>query len=340
MSLLPTGNRQVSGLDLLFIAAAVALLLFALLAIGVAKRRRGRGIEPPDPRPSAPIPPPASTGEPAITRPPPSGAAPSPTAGHPTPYAPWRLLASNMANPDSAGGPLYRLSFTPEDDLPVWHAGAIATVYCGPAQDVLGADIAPVAASGDYMIASLPEDDVLELVVRLISIDGQDGKRSRWLCGELQTGQQVAIAVRDDPAFLPPPDPVPLILIGNATGIAGLCAHIKARSLGTRNWLIFGDRNSADDDVLAAEITEWVSTGHLERCDLVLPGEGAEQRHVTDQIDDANGPLLDWTLAGAAIYVCGSRLMGDDVHEALSTLLSAEVLEAMAEAGLYRRAIF
>ncbi|RYG03397.1 MAG: oxidoreductase, partial [Caulobacteraceae bacterium] len=137
-----------------------------------------------------------------------------------------------------------------------------------------------------------------------------------------------------------PPDEIPLILIGNATGLAGLHAHIRARPAGTRNWLIFGDRNAADDKVLAAEIADWVSTGHLERCDLVFPGEGQEQRHVTDQIEDAAEPMLDWALAGAAIYICGSTRMGDDVHATLSRLLGPEVIEAMADEGLYRRSLY
>ena len=47
-----------------------------------------------------------------------------------------------------------------------------------------------------------------------------------------------------------------------------------------------------------------------------------------------------WVLAGSAIYVCGSKRMGDDVNAALARLLGGEVLEAMAEAGLYRRSIY
>ncbi len=255
----------------------------------------------------------------------------------PPPYSVWRLVSRNIANPDSAGGPLYRLRIEPEGELPAWQAGAVARIYCGPARDALGRSRKARCPEGDYLIGSLPDDGAVDLVIRLRH--GNDDSRSHWLCEELSIGEQVALALRDDPGFGPPPDALPLILIGNATGLAGLHAHIRARPPGTRNWLIFGDRNSAEDDVLAAEIAEWVSTGHLERCDLVFPGEGAKQRRVVNQMDDAGEALLDWALAGAVIYVCGSTPMGDDVHAKLSRLLGADVLEAMAEAGLYRRSL-
>ena len=330
-----------SGFNYLMLGlAAFTALLFVLLLAMIARRTQGRGgFEEPDPQP-APEPEPLPQPRPAAVPPPASVAVPDAP-----PYAAWRLLSRDLANPGSAGGPLFRLRFAPEERLPYWHAGAIARVYCGPAQEAIGPSVPAAAPAGDYMIGSLPEDGAVDLVVRLRSgayaEEGRadEGRRSHWLCEELQTGQQVALALRDDPAFGPPPDEVPLILIGNATGIAGLQAHIRARPPGTRNWLIFGDRNSANDQELAAAITEWVSTGHLERCDLVLPGEGQEQRRVTDQLADAGETLLDWALAGAAIYLCGSVPMGDDVHATLTRLLGGEVLEAMSDEGLYRRAL-
>ncbi len=321
--------------------ACAAGLLFVLIAVGMARRTRGEGIEPPDPRPE-PLPVASATPVPQVYALSAAGFAPTPTPDIPfPPYTAWRLVARTLANPDSAGGPLYRLRLIPEGDLPDWQPGAIARVYCGPAQDILGPGGAAMASEGDYMIGSLPVDGAVDLVVRIsTSAQHSDAHRSNWLCREIDTGQQIALTLRDDPGFAPPPDDVPLILIGNATGIAALHAHLKARPQGTRNWLIFGDRSSADDQVLAAEIAEWVSTGHLERCDLVFPGEGREQRRVVDQIHDARAPLLDWIFAGGAIYVCGSRRMGNDVTAALSTLIDADTLEALAEAGLYRMSVY
>lgn len=320
-----------SGFNYLMLAGAgVAVLLFILFAFVLARRGHGGGgFEAPDRRPA---PGPAPTAAPT--------ASPAPPPPLP-PYAPWRLVTREIANPDSAGGPLYRLKLEPEEALPRWRAGAVAHVYCGPPADVFEGG-SPTAPAADYMIGSLPDEGRVEIVVRLCAQQQspEQARRSRWLCQEIETGQQVAMALRDNPDFVPPPEDVPLILIGNATGLAGLQAQIKARAQGTRNWLIFGDRNSAGDKALAAEITHWVSTGHLERCDLVFPGEGREQRHVTDQIEDSRAPLLDWVLAGGAIYVCGSTLMGDDVHAALANLLGVDVIDVMAEQGLYRRSVY
>ncbi|MET0373695.1 MAG: oxidoreductase [Rhizorhabdus sp.] len=319
-----------NGFNYLMLAGAGgAVLLFILLTLALTRRGRvGGGFGAPTPPPAPQL---APSSAPAAAIP----AAPLP------PYRPWRLVARDIANPDSAGGPLYRLKLEPEGSLPGWRAGAVANIYCGPAADALDTGPGVSALAGDYMVGSLPEDGAVEIVVRLYAQQTPDQtRRSRWLCQEIETGQQVALALRDNPDFVPPPQEVPLILIGNATGLAGLQAHIKARPPGTRNWLIFGDRNSAGDRALAAEITDWVSSGHLERCDLVFPGEGREQRHVTDQIEDARTPLLDWVLAGAAIYVCGSRLMGEDVHSALISLLGEDVVDEMAEQGLYRLAVY
>lgn len=318
---------------LLLVPAAIAVLLAFLLAFILARRLRGEGLEAPDPRPKPRAAPPAAP-VPVIPVP------VIPEADQPI-YGAWRLVERILANPDSAGGPLYRLCFTPEGDIPQWRPGAVARIYCGPASDVLAPEGSPACPAGEYMIGSLPTDGLLDLVIRLAIGQGVgEQPRARWLCQSLEVGQQVAIALRDQPSFLPPPESVPLILIGNAIGIGGIVAHIKARPAGTRNWLIFGDRNSAEDRMFAAEVTDWVSSGHLERCDLVFPREGETQRLVIDQIEDAREPLLDWALAGCAIYVCGSRRMGDDVHGALARLLGSEVLVAMADAGLYRRAVF
>lgn len=321
---------SVSGFNSLMLAlAACAALLFVLLLVVLVKRTRGHGgLEPPAARPTRP----AEIAPPALAA----------DRAEPVPhYTAWRLRTREVANPSSAGGPLFRLRLIAEDAMPAWQAGAVARVYCRPAQEALGANGTANAPVGDYMIGSMHEDGAIDLVIRVrADLPSHQGGRSSWLCQGLQIDELVALAIRDNPGFAPPPDRVPLILIGNATGLAGLHAHLRARPPGTRNWLIFGDRNSANDKTLAAEIADWVATGHLERCDLVSPGEGEERRHVVDRIREASEPVLDWALAGAAIYVCGSRRMGDDVHAMLGRLLGEEVVDVMSQEGLYRRLLY
>jgi len=320
-----------SGFNYLRLAlAGIAAMLFLLLLVQLSRTARRGAVEALGPD-HLPMPP-------AATVTPPDDIAPLPGG---TNYTPWRLISRTVANAGSSGGPLYRLRIEPEGQLPHWHAGAIARVYCGPATDL--ADGVPPQGdrAADYMIGSLPKDGAVELAIRLRPARGpRPPRRSRWLCAEIEPGEQVAMAVRDQPDFATPADEVPLILVGNATGIAGLQSHLKARPPSTRNWLIFGDRRSADDETLAGMITDWVSTGHLQRCDLVLPGDGSEQRRVVDQLSDAGETLVDWALAGAAIYVCGSTPMGNDVDAVLRKLLGPEVVDAMAEHGLYRTTLY
>lgn len=247
----------------------------------------------------------------------------------PLAYRPWRLMSRTLLNPGSERRPAYRLRFEPEDALPDWRPGATAQVYPGPADEVFDHSV----AIREYPIASLPSEGGIELIVR-----DEGESNSDWLCEGLETGQGALLSIIANPEFVPPADDVPLILIGNGVGIAGLRAYIRARSPGTRNWLIFGEHMSAFDALLGPEIADWMSTGHLERCDLVFSRDGAERRHVSDQIRDSASPLFDWVLADAAIYVCG-RQGGFivDVDTALAQVLGSDVLDALKPAGLYKQ---
>ncbi|MDB5687464.1 MAG: Sulfite reductase flavoprotein alpha-component [Rhizorhabdus sp.] len=256
------------------------------------------------------------------------------------PFTPWRLISRELINAGSSGSPIYHLRLEPEDALPEWRAGTIVEVYPGPADQAADGD--PAHESRNYSVASLPADGAVELVVRARrNAEGVWGIGSEWLCHLVQPGQRVALRLRDNPGFAPPPDDVPMILIGNGSGIAGLRAHIRARPPGTRNWLIFGERNSAYDCLMGTEIANWVSIGHLERCDLIFSRDGPTRRYVRHHIADAEAQILDWILAGAAIYVCGNLLgMGNDVDAELKRILGREVLDAMVIDGRYRRDVY
>jgi sulfite reductase (NADPH) flavoprotein alpha-component len=262
-------------------------------------------------------------------------------------YAGWRLISRDIINPGSEGAPMYHIWLQPEDVLPEWEAGSIAEVYPGPADQAIpdiversGAPMrSPPLPHREYSVASVPAEDAVELVIRLrYNEDGGLGIGSNWLCHEVQPGQRVALRLRPNPSFRPPADDVPMILIGYGSGIAGLLGHIKARSPGTRNWLIFGERNSAYDCLMGKEIADWVSTGHLERCDLIFSRDGAERRYVRHHLADVEAQVLDWILADASIYVCGNLSgMATDVDAELTRILGRDVLDAMIADGRYRR---
>ncbi|TZG27805.1 sulfite reductase subunit alpha [Sphingomonas montanisoli] len=260
----------------------------------------------------------------------------------PPEYGAWRLVRRDHLNPGSAGKPAYHIRLEPQGDLPNWIPGAIAEIYPGPAEPILTGGEAPTLPHREYSIASLPGDGGIELVIRLRHLeDGTYGLGSGWLCNEAPIGAAIGMRLRANSGFAPPADDVPMILIGNGTGIAGLRAHIKARPAGTRNWLIFGERNSAHDSLLGTEIAEWIASGHLERCDLVFSRDGEGPRYVADQIDVAQDEILTWVMAGGAIYVCGSLSgMAGDVDTTLARILDREILDDLVDQGRYRRDVY
>jgi sulfite reductase (NADPH) flavoprotein alpha-component len=265
-------------------------------------------------------------------------------------YTGWRLISRDIINSGSEGAPMYHIYLQPEDALPDWKAGTIAEVYPGPADQAIAAIVerpgahmrSPPLPHREYSVASVPTEDAVELVIRMRrGTDGAPGIGSRWLCHDVQPGQRVALRLRANPSFGPPADDAPIILIGYGSGIAGLLGHIKARRPGTRNWLIFGERNSAYDCLMGEEIADWVSIGHLERCDLVFSRDGAERRYVRHHLADVEAQVLDWILAGACIYVCGNLGgMATDVDAELTRILGRDVLDAMIADGRYRREVY
>ena len=226
--------------------------------------------------------------------------------------------------------------------MPEWIPGAIDEIYPGPADPILTGGQAPSLQHREYSIASLPGDGGVELIVRLRHLDdGTFGLGSGWLCTEAEVGAPIGLRLRANSGFAPPSDETPMILVGNGTGIAGLRAHIKARPTGTRNWLIFGERNSAHDALLGQEIAEWIASGHLERCDLVFSRDGEGPRYVADAIDVAQDEVLTWVMAGAAIYVCVSLSgMAGDVDTTLARILDREILDDLIDQGSYRRDVY
>lgn len=196
----------------------------------------------------------------------------------------------------------------------------------------------------EYSIASLPVDGRLELLVRqALQADGRLGFGSGWLTRHAAIGGRIALRIRENRGFHPPPAGRPLILIGNGTGMAGLRAHLKARAaagLG-RNWLLFGERTSAHDFFYRDEIQGWRDQGLLARLDLAFSREAGAHRYVQDCLADAGATLREWVKEGAAIYVCGSlQGMASGVTAKLEAALGRECLDEMAEDGRYRRDVY
>ena len=253
----------------------------------------------------------------------------------PPAYDPWRLVERTLVNPGSPGGGAWHLAFEAVGDAPVWSAGDIAEIGL-PERD--GA----TPGSREYSIASLPSDGRVEFLIRLMRHpDGTPGLASGWLTQGLALGDEIGMRLRPNRSFHGPDDATPMILIGNGTGIAGLRAHLKARTAAGGAWLLFGERTQAHDAFFDAELRGWLASGVLRRLGRSFSRDAGDGRYVQDLVAAAADDLRDWVARGAAIYVCGSlEGMSQGVHAALEKALGAEVVLAMPEDGRYRRDVY
>ena len=211
-----------------------------------------------------------------------------------------------------------------------------------PAQSV--ADALEPLPHREYSIASLPRDGSLQLLVRQMRhADGRLGSGSGWLTAHAEVGTEIDLRIRRNPAFHPPQDDRPMILIGNGTGLAGLRAHLKARARDGhhRNWLVFGERQRERDFHHGDEIEVWLRDGHLHHLDLAFSRDGVQRVYVQDVLREHTTRLRAWIADGAAVYVCGSlEGMAPAVDAVLRDIVGLDALEAMAADGRYCRDIY
>lgn len=196
----------------------------------------------------------------------------------------------------------------------------------------------------EYSIASVPADGGLHLLVRRMQRgDGSLGLGSGWLTEHAEVGGDIALRIRANPGFRAPHAEVPLVLIGNGTGLAGLRALIKARIAQGRSrlWLLFGERQVALDFHYGDDILSWHQQGHLERLDLAWSRDAQGKVYVQDRLREAADTLKAWVADGAAIYVCGSlEGMAPGVDRVLRDVLGDDQVERLREQGRYRRDVY
>ena len=255
----------------------------------------------------------------------------------PPAYADWRLVERRLLNPGSPGEGAWHLAFEPVDGVLQWVAGDIAEVGVPSPEGGL--------AHREYSVASLPADGRAEFLIRLMRRpDGTPGLASGWLIETLKVGEIAPMRIRANRAFHGPDAAVPMILIGNGTGIAGLRSHLKTRAAqGSKAgaWLMFGERTAAHDSFHDAELQAWRTNGTLTRLDRTFSRDPGDGRYVQAVIAAEAQAVRDWVARGAAIYVCGSlEGMAGGVNAALEAALGAEILQNLIETGRYRRDVY
>lgn len=202
----------------------------------------------------------------------------------------------------------------------------------------------PALPAREYSIASIPQQQLLRLVVRQqADAQGQLGLGSGWLGQHAALNSAIALRIRTNPSFHLIDDNRPIICIGNGTGIAGLMSLLSARIRAdyTDNWLIFGERQREHDFFFQSTIEAWQTTGMLKRLDLAFSRDQAEKIYVHHKLREQAAELKAWIEKGAVIYVCGSiRGMASDVDLALTDILGAESVEQLKQDGRYRRDVY
>ncbi|MEO8644925.1 sulfite reductase flavoprotein subunit alpha [Pseudomonas sp.] len=199
-------------------------------------------------------------------------------------------------------------------------------------------------AMREYSIASIAADGVLELIVRQeLHPDGSLGVGSGWLTEHASVGGTISLRVRRNSGFHLPVEPVPMILLGNGTGLAGLRSLLKARIADgqQRHWLLFGERNREHDYLCRDELEEWLISGDLERLDLAFSRDQAEKIYVQDRLRESADLLKQWLADGAVIYICGSlQGMASGVDHVLNEILGIAEVDRLIEQGRYRRDVY
>lgn len=290
----------------------------------------------------------------------------------------WRLVERRLLNPGSSGGQAWHVALEPPSPVDAqWEAGDILEII--PCQDSrrvgdfarrvgleltdeltahlstrilpFGDDAIPAIdrlqplAHREYSIASILETGRVELIVRqCVAEDGFPGLGSGWLTEGVAVGDMVDARVRANPAFHAPEDKAtPLLLIGNGTGLAGLLAHIRTRAArgGGPVWLFWGERGPDHDAFHDEELARLMRAGVIANADFAwsrIPQGGC---YVQEKLRERASLLAPFITRGASIYVCGSITgMAPAVHEALAAIVGDATLEAMMEAGRYRRDIY
>lgn len=196
----------------------------------------------------------------------------------------------------------------------------------------------------EYSIASIPEQQVLRLVVRQQhDQNGELGLGSGWLTAHTALRDKIQLRIRTNPSFHLIADNRPMIFIGNGTGIAGLMSLISSRIRldYVENWLIFGERQQAHDFFYKDTIQAWQNTAMLKRLDLAFSRDQAEKVYVHHKLREQAELIKQWITDGAVIYVCGSiEGMASDVDHALIEILGEPCVDGLRESGRYRRDVY
>ncbi|QNI32066.1 sulfite reductase subunit alpha [Alloacidobacterium dinghuense] len=186
-----------------------------------------------------------------------------------------------------------------------------------------------------YSISSSPSTHLGEVhttiaVVRYRSLNRErGGVCSTLVADRVPVGERVPIYIQPNKKFRLPQNPdTPVIMIGPGTGIAPFRAFLhERRVIGAkgRNWLFFGERNSANDYLYRDELEGMLADGHLTRLDTAFSRDQQHKVYVQDRMLEQAPQFWAWLQDGAGIYVCGdASRMAKDVDTTLHAIIEKQ----------------
>lgn len=183
-----------------------------------------------------------------------------------------------------------------------------------------------------YSIASSPRKYPREIHTTVAVVKtavygrGYKGVASTFLAQRLSRNGEVPIYIQKSEEFRVNEDPDhPAIMIGPGTGIAPFMAFLQERealSHPGRNWLFFGNPESAKDHIYRKELEAWRADGVISRLTLAFSRDQEDKVYVQTRMREQARELWTWLEAGAVIYICGdANRMAKDVDTALHQIV-------------------
>lgn len=200
-----------------------------------------------------------------------------------------------------------------------------------------------------YSIASSMEEvgEELHLLVKL-SQYGEGtafrlGTCSRFLCHSTPLNQPlVPLYLDTEREFTLPKGDAPIIMVGPGTGVAPFRGFMQERLRlfpHSKNWLFFGERESAFDFYYQEFWYDLERRGLL-TLDLAFSRDQQEKVYVQHLMLKKSEELWKWLQMGALLYVCGdASQMAKEVEATLQTIAMKEGRLTQEEARLYMRSL-
>ncbi|MEL6486639.1 MAG: NADPH cytochrome P450 oxidoreductase family protein [Pseudomonadota bacterium] len=250
----------------------------------------------------------------------------------------WRVVSCEEIALGNTGpieisrpGPLFRINLRPATGaMPPFKVGDLFEW-----QDVDG-------ARREFSIASLPTDEVLQLIVRRVELpDGAMGRASSALTA-VNPSQPLRAKLRSFPNFHETEGNGPLLAIASGSGWGGIRAHVMAAIEKNRPvWLIYGERGPEIGNSVFAEMQAWQEHRKLEELSLAVSREPASKtRYVQDCIAQDSDAVTRFLSGTGAVVICGAVAMADAASNSLERALGNQWLDDARNSNRFRIAAY